>query len=146
VKSLVVGYNLKKREKTIKPGDDYFNFSPFKPTFFFAQPCNRPWVETETNGLQYAKGKYWREPCGMYHAGDDPDFFPLIIAYGQSGLNIQDWDFTEAVKYWTSGEHENHGFVMASPSGFFENFQYHSRENRDVKKRPAMMVIYEPKE
>jgi hypothetical protein len=121
-------------------------YSILKPAFLYCEPCNRPWVEAEMNGIEYAKGKFWKEIDGMDWSGADPDFPPLIVAYGQAGLEIDTLDFTEALKYWTSGEHENHGWVMCSSGTAMEYTHIFSREAANVKDRPAILVVYEPRE
>jgi hypothetical protein len=120
-------------------------YSILKPAFLYCEPCNRPWVEAEMNAVEYAKGKFWKEIGGMDWSGDDPDFPPLIVACGQAGYNIDTLDFTGAVKYWTSGEHANHGWVMCSPGTAMEYTHIWSREAANVKDRPLLMIVYEPK-
>ena len=118
------------------------------PTLRVCEACNRNWEETEINAFQYAKDKTWKELAGADWNGDDPDFLPLYVAYGrtQGAGIVHTWDFSEAVKYWTAGGHPNHGYGMYC--------QYHepdrwwaapSRRAANVKDRPALMVIYEPK-
>ncbi|HUW58978.1 MAG TPA: DNRLRE domain-containing protein, partial [Planctomycetota bacterium] len=121
-------------------------YSVFKPAFLYCEPCNRPWVEAETNGVEYAKGKFWKEIDGMDWRGDDPDFPPLIVACGQAQWDIDTLDFTEAVRYWTDGTHENHGWVMCSPGSAMAYCHIFSHETAEVKNRPALMVVYEPKQ
>src|SRR5262249_20686390 len=120
-------------------------WSPLKPTFFVVEPCRRPWVESEANGLEYAKDKFWNEVCGMDWNGEDPDFAPLILAHGPSGLRASEWDFTEAVKYWIEGKRPNFGFVLYSVKAgrHMDYFTAASRRHPDVEKRPALLVIYE---
>jgi hypothetical protein len=130
-------------------------YSILKPAFLYCEPCNRPWVESEMNGVEYAKGKFWKEIDGMDwrdadpaspgYAATGPDFPPLIVAYGQAGYNIDTLDFTEAVRYWTSGEHANNGWVMCSPGTAMEYTHIWSREAANVRDRPALMIVYEPK-
>ena len=60
----------------MKPGE----MSPYKPNFFVAEACNRPWVEDEENIFGYANDKFWHEISGMDWDGCDPDFLPLVIA------------------------------------------------------------------
>ena len=36
----------------------------------------------------------------------------LLCQYGPSGGKAGSWDFTQAVRYWTDGEHPNHGFIL----------------------------------
>ena len=78
------------------------------------EPCNRPWDETKVNTFQYAKDKFWKAVGGM-HWGDDPtssrSFWRMVRVCRQSS-----WDFTEAVRYWTSGKHANHGFMLHGDS------------------------------
>jgi hypothetical protein len=123
---------------------NYRSSSPFKPTFWVAEACNKPWVENETNGLQYATGKYWNEPNGMNWTGDDPDFSPTILAYGQSGLTLCTWDLTNAVKLWTDGKSLNHGFCIYPVQNYLDFGRFYTNESRDAKKRPLMMIIYTP--
>ncbi len=118
--------------------------SPLKPTFFVAEACNRDWDETVANGIEYADGKFWKEICGEFWNGDDPDFLPMVIAYGQAGYDQNVFDFTEAVRYWTAGGHPNHGFAMYSFGNFAEYCSIFTRHADAVTKRPALMVVYEP--
>jgi len=130
-------------------------YSVFKPAFLYCEPCNRPWVESEMNGIEYAKGKFWKEIDGMDwgdadpaspgYAATGPDFPPLIVAWGQAGYNIDTLDFTAAVKYWASGGRANHGWVMCSPGTAMEYTHIWSRESANVKDRPALMIVYEPR-
>jgi len=107
------------------------------------EACNRPWVESEVNSYEYAKDKFWKEIGGQYY-GDDPDFLPLYLAYGPGNAPVSSWDFTEAVKYWTDGTHENHGFMLHGDSYHWMGRAYY-REAKEVKNRPALLVAYEPK-
>jgi hypothetical protein len=114
------------------------------PTMWVAEPCMREWNEYEVNCYQYDKGKLWKAMAGCCYATDDPDFLPLFFAHGpgQGPANI--WDFTEAVRFWTDGTHANHGFLFHGDSKDYMTIA--SREHPQTKLRPAMMVIYEPKE
>ena len=114
-----------------------------KPTMWVAEACNRPWEEQEVNAYQYAKDKFWKAISGTYY-GQDPDFFPLYLAHGPAQGTVSGWDFTEAVRYWTDGAHENHGFFWHTTSEDYLSSP--TREAKNVKDRPALMVIYEPKE
>jgi hypothetical protein len=114
-----------------------------KPTMWVAEPCNRPWEEYEVNAYEYAKDKFWKAIGGMYY-GDDPDFLPLFLAYGPGGGDKANaWDFTEAVKFWTDGKRVNHGFMLHGDS--HDYMMAWTREAPEVKNRPALLVIYEPK-
>ena len=119
--------------------------SPAKPTMWVAEPCNREWVETEANGVEYARDKFWKQASGMGWEGPDPDFSPIVIAFGHStGNGANTWNFTEAIRYWTEGGHPNHGFVFYPVSwDYSDYFTAFSREALDVKNRPAMYVLYE---
>ncbi|HVR87397.1 MAG TPA: hypothetical protein VMU54_23935, partial [Planctomycetota bacterium] len=81
-----------------------------KPTMWVAEPCNRPWVETEVNAYEYAKDRFWKAIGGQYY-GDDPDFLPVYLAFGPGQGKVNVWDFTEAVRFWTAGKNDNHGFM-----------------------------------
>ncbi len=114
-----------------------------KPNMWVAEPCNREWDDGEVNAYQYAKDKFWKGVGGTYY-GDDPDFLPVFIAYGPAAGNVNAWDFTEAVKFLTDGAHVNHGFFWHGDGGFY----WHpgmTHLAKDVKSRPAVLVIYEPK-
>jgi len=113
------------------------------PNMWAAEPCNRPWVESEVNAYEYAKDKFWKSVGGMYY-GEDPDFHPVYLAHGPGNAPVSTWDFTEAVKFWTDGKHENHGFMLHGDS-FHYMGRAHYRESKDVRSRPAMLVIYEPR-
>ena len=106
-----------------------------------AEPCNRPWVEHEVNAYEYAKDKFWKAIGGQSY-GEDPDFHPVYLAHGPGGAPVSSWDFTEAVKFWTDGRHENHGFMLHGDS-FHYMGKAHYRESKDVRRRPALLVIYE---
>jgi hypothetical protein len=114
-----------------------------RPTMWVAEACNRPWEEYEVNAYEYAKDEFWKNYGGMHWAGDDPDFLPIYLAHGpgRDGCNV--WDFTHAVRFWTDGQHANHGFMMHGDSKDYFRAWY--REAEQVKNRPALLVIYEPK-
>jgi hypothetical protein len=115
---------------------------PFQPNMWVAEACNRPWVETEVNAFEYARGKFWHAIGGMHWNGSDPDFLPLYLAHGPSGGKVSTWDFSQAVRYWTDGKHANHGFMLHGDSKDYIQAWY--REAPNVKDRPALLVIYEP--
>ena len=106
------------------------------------EPCNRPWEEYEVNAFEYAKDKFWKDVGGMAW-GDDPDFLPTFLAYGPGTGKVNTWDFVEAVRFWTDGKHPNHGFMLHGDSKDY--MIAHSREAKESKDRPAVLVIYEPK-
>ena len=111
---------------------------------FVAEPCNRPWVESEVNAYRWAKGKLWNSLAARGYTGDDPDMWPVFIAHGAVGGTVLTWDFTHAAKWWLEEGHANHGFFLYGDKGFIAR-PFTSR-CKDVGKRPAMMVIYEPKQ
>jgi hypothetical protein len=113
-----------------------------KPTMWVAEPCNRPWEEYEVNAFEYAKDKFWKEIGGMYW-GEDPDFLTTFLAYGPGQGKVNVWDFTEAVRYWTDGKHANNGFMLHGDSHHY--LMANTREAKDIRDRPALLVIYEPK-
>jgi hypothetical protein len=106
------------------------------------EPCNRPWEEYEVNAFEYARDKFWKDVGGM-DWGDDGDFAPTFLAHGPGQGKVNTWDFTEAVRYWTEGKHPNHGFMLHGDS--HDYMIAHSREAKEVKDRPAVLVIYERK-
>jgi hypothetical protein len=115
-----------------------------RPTMWVVEPCNRPWDEYEANAFQYAKDKFWKEIGGFHVGGDDPDFLPVFLAYGPGRPGkVATWDFTQAVRFWTDGKHDNHGFMLHGDAGDY--MTAHTREASDVKNRPAVLVIYVPK-
>ena len=111
------------------------------PTMWVAEACARDWDEYQVNCYQYADGKLWKAISGQYY-GDDPDFLPLFLAFGPGQGPCNAWDFTEAVRFWTTGRHRNFGFMFHGDAEDY--FVTYSRECREVKLRPAIMVIYEP--
>jgi hypothetical protein len=113
------------------------------PNMWVAEPCNRPWVETEVNAYEYAKDKFWKSIGGQTY-DDDPDFLPVYLAYGPGRGKVNVWDFAEAVKFWTDGKHENRGFMLHGDSHDWIGRACY-REFPDVKSRPAVLVIYEPR-
>jgi len=108
-----------------------------------AEACNRPWVENEVNAYEYAKDKFWKAVGGMSY-GDDPDFEPVYLAHGPGNAPVSTWDFTEAVRYWTDGRRPNHGFMLHGDS-FHYMGKTHCRESKDIRSRPALLVVYEPR-
>lgn len=136
---------LVKTQTPKEPEGKPSQWSCFKPNSWVAEICSKPWVETEVNGFEYAKDRFWNEACGMNWEGEDPDFLPIFVRLGQSGLNLCEWEFTEAVKYWTDGKHQNHGCAIHCDLGHMDIFRAHTREATVVKNRPALMVVYEPK-
>jgi hypothetical protein len=113
-----------------------------EPTMWVVEPCNRPWEEHEVNAFQYANDKFWKQ-VGGFHWGDDPDFLPMFLSYGPGRGKVNWWDFTLAVRYWTSGDHSNHGFMLHGDSRDY--MTAYTREARDIKNRPAVLVIHVPK-
>ena len=109
-----------------------------------AEPCNRPWVENEVNAYEYAKDKFWKSVGGISSYDEDPDFHPVYLAYGPGNVPVSTWDFTEALKFWTDGSHENHGFFLHGDSFHYMGKAF-CREAKEVRNRPALLVIYEPK-
>jgi hypothetical protein len=118
--------------------------NPDQPNMWVVEPCNRPWEEYEVNAYEYARDKFWKAIGGMEY-GDDPDFLPVYLAHGPSQGKLNSWDFTHAVRFWTDGQHRNHGCMLHGNAGdWFPHA--HSREARALKDRPAVLVIYEPRE
>ena len=117
--------------------------NPDKPNIWVAEPCNRPWDEHEVNAYEYAKDKFWKAIGGVNY-GDDPDFLPIYLSHGPSQGKVNSWDFAEAVRFWTDGKHANHGFMLHGDAGDWLP-RAHSREAQEIKDRPAVLVIYEPK-
>jgi hypothetical protein len=113
---------------------------------FVAEFCNRPWKETEVNTFEYAKDQFWKETHGSSWDGDDPDFLPIFAAYGPSQGTTNVWDFSEAVKWWTDGKHRNYGFTLYNAMlDYRVGFMAYSRWAKEISRRPAMLVIYDPK-
>jgi hypothetical protein len=114
-----------------------------RPSMWVAEPCKRPWEEYEVNAFQYAKDKFWKEIGGMYW-GEDPDFLPRFLAFGFGRPGpVSTWDFTQAVRFWTDGEHANHGFMLHGDAGDY--LTAYAREAAEIRNRPAVLVIYVPK-
>jgi hypothetical protein len=113
------------------------------PTMWVVEPCNRPWVETEVSAYEYAKDKFWKDIGGQYY-GDDPDFLPVYLAYGPGQGRVNVWDFTEAVRFWTGGRNANHGFMLHGDGKDWMGRACY-REYPDLRSRPAVLVIYEPR-
>jgi hypothetical protein len=114
------------------------------PNMWVAEACNRAWEEYEVNAYEYARGKFWKNVGGMQWDGKDPDFWPVYLAHGPGGGKVSAWDFTEAVRFWTAGGHANHGFMLHCDAKDWLG-RAHYRESAEVKNRPALLVIYEPK-
>jgi hypothetical protein len=115
-----------------------------RPSMWVVEPCNRPWDEYEVNAFQYARDKFWKDVGGALTGGDDPAFLPVFLAYGPGRLGeVGTWDFTQAVRFWTDGKHDNHGFMLHGDAGDY--MTAHTREAPEVKDRPAVLVIYVPR-
>lgn len=110
------------------------------PTMWVVEPCNRPWEEHEVNTFQYAKDKFWKD-VGGFHWTDDADFLPLFLAYGPGRGQVNWWDFSHAVRFWTDGKHANHGFMLHGDS--LDYMLGWTREAKEIKNRPAVLVVYE---
>ena len=115
--------------------------NPDQPNMWVVEPCNRPWEEYEVNAYEYAKDKFWKA-IGGWNYGDDPDFLPVYLAHGPSQGKVNFWDFIHAVRFWTDGKHDNHGFMLHGDAGDWLP-RTHSREAKEIKDRPAVWVIYE---
>ena len=117
---------------------------PEKPNLWVAEPCNRDWDDKSANCYFHARGKLWKGVSGLYY-GDAPDYWPVFLAHGPAGGGaVSDWDFTEAMKFWLDGKHENHGFFLHGDSNDY--MVAFTPLAKDIKRRPAILVIYEPKE
>jgi hypothetical protein len=117
---------------------------PEKPNLWVVEPCNREWDETSANCYFYAKDRHWKGVNGLYYSGEDPDYWPVFLAHGPAGGgSVNVWNFTEAVKFWHHGQHANHGFFLHGDSNDY--MRMYTTVVKDIKLRPAVMVIYEPK-
>lgn len=114
-----------------------------KPTMFVAEPCNRPWKEYEVNVFEYAHDSFWKEYAGA-NWGEDGDCSPVFLAHGPTGGKVSSWDFTHSVKYWLDGQHPNQGFILHGSPNYVDYLHVCTRENKTVKNRPGLAVIYEP--
>jgi hypothetical protein len=108
---------------------------------WWALPCNREWEEAAANSYFFAKGKRWKAVNGVYY-GADPDFLPIILGY-TSFVNgdVFDMEFKAAMKMWVDGKHANHGFLLQSGT----SAPLYTHRAKEIKRRPMLMVIYEPK-
>ncbi|MFB3892978.1 MAG: DNRLRE domain-containing protein [Phycisphaerae bacterium] len=116
-----------------------------KPTMFVAEPCNRPWVENEVNVFEYARNKLWKDYAGMTW-GEDGDCDAVFLAHGPASGKTCSLDFTEAVKYWTDGKHANNGFILYGSPKYVDYLHIFTREAKEIRDRPCVAVIYEPKD
>jgi hypothetical protein len=117
---------------------------PEKPNLWVTEPCNRDWDESAANCYFFAKGKHWKGVSGLYY-GEDPDFWPVLLSHGPAGGGVVSaWDFTEGVKFWLDGQHANYGFFLHGDSNDY--MLMHTPIAKELKQRPALLVIYEPKE
>lgn len=116
---------------------------PEKPNLWVTEPCNREWDETSANCYFYAKGKHWKGVSGLYY-GEDPDFWPVFLSHGPAGGGaVTVWDFTEALKFWLDGKNINHGFFLHGDSNDY--MRMYTPRAKNLKERPAMLVVYESK-
>jgi hypothetical protein len=128
----------------IRASEPVKEHNPDKPNMWVVEPCNRPWEEYEVNAYEYARGKFWKAIGGWSYGDDDPDFLPVYLAHGPSRGRVNWWDFRHAVRFWTDGRHANHGFMLHGDAGDWLGRAY-TREAREVKDRPAVVVVYVPK-
>src|SRR5262249_11780485 len=116
---------------------------PDKANLWVVEPCNRDWDETSANCYFFAPGKHWKAVSGLCY-GADPDHWPVLAAHGPAGGGaVSAWDFAEALKFWRDGAHTNHGFFLHGDS--VDYMRMYTHRSNDVKQRPAVMVIFEPK-
>lgn len=116
---------------------------PMKPNLWVTEPCNRDWDPTCANCYFYAQGKHWKGVSGLYY-GEDPDFWPVFLSHGPAGGGaVSVWDFTEGVKFWRDGKQANHGFFLHGDSSDY--MRMYTPKARNIKHRPALLVIYDPK-
>ncbi len=68
----------------------------------------------------------------------------MFVAHGPAGGgSVSAWDFTEAMKFWLDGKHANQGFYLHGDSTDY--MRMYTPLAKEIKHRPAVMVIYEPK-
>lgn len=115
-----------------------------KPTMFVVEPVRREWKEYEVNVFEYARDAFWSEYSGETW-GEGGDCDAVLLAHGPAAGKALSLDFAEAVKWWTSGAHENHGFILYGAPKYVDYFHVSTRECPTVGNRPAVMVVYEPK-
>jgi hypothetical protein len=116
---------------------------PDKANLWVVEPCNRDWAEASANCYFFAPGKHWKSVSGLYY-GADPDHWPVFAAHGPAGGGaVSVWDFAEALKFWRDGAHGNHGFFLHGDS--VDYMRMYTHRAKDIKQRPAVMVIFEPK-
>ncbi len=114
---------------------------PEKPNMYVVEPCNRTWDEKSVNCYFYAPRKPWKAVSGTYF-GQDADFEPIFLAHGPAGGGaVTVLDFTEALKYLRDGKHPNHGFFLHGDAGDY--MLIHTHRTKELKDRPALLVIYE---
>jgi hypothetical protein len=111
-----------------------------KATLWVVEPCLRPWVEHEVNAYRYSKDRFWKEIGGMQWDGD-ADFAPVFLAHGPGQGKVNAWDFTHAVRYWTTERRPNHGFMLHGDS--HDYLTAATREAKNLRDRPALLVIYQ---
>jgi hypothetical protein len=117
--------------------------TPFKPNLWVCEPCHRDWDPKSANCCSYAPGKLWKSVNGLYY-GEDPDYFPVYLACGPAGTGAASvWDFTEALRFWTDGTHENHGFFFYGDSTDY--MRIFTPKAKEVKRRPTILVVFEPR-
>lgn len=116
---------------------------PQKPNLWVAEPCNRAWDPATAHCYRYAEGRPWNAVSGLYY-GLDPDFWPVFLAHGPAGGgDVSVWDFTEALKFWRDGAHPNHGFFLHGDASDY--MRMYTPRAREIKQRPAVLVIYDPR-
>lgn len=113
-----------------------------KSNLWVAEPCNRAFDPAAANCYRYAAGRQWQAVNGLYY-GEDPDSFPVWAELGPGGGGaVSAWDFTPLVQAWVDGQYPNHGLFF---HGVYDYMRMFTNVAKDVKQRPAVLVIYEPK-
>jgi hypothetical protein len=72
----------------------------------------------------------------------------VLLSHGPAGGgNVSVWDFTEGIKFWLGDgdrvKHANHGFFLHGDSNDY--MLMYTPRAKDIKQRPALLVIYESK-
>jgi hypothetical protein len=120
------------------------DFKPIrKANLWMTEPCNRDWDPDAANCYYYARGKLWKAVSGLYY-GQDPDFFPILLSHGPGSAPVNVFYFAEGLKFWIDQGHENHGFFFYGDSGDY--MRIYTQKCKNIRQRPAIMVIYEPKQ
>jgi YVTN family beta-propeller protein len=107
-----------------------------------AYTLNRPWIEAEATWNQASRGNPWQIP-GAEGVPEDRAALPLDTQRLDQTETWVDFDVTETVQGWVSGNIQNHGLVLRGGTGSGNvRYSFASSQYRQVEVRPRLVISY----